>query len=57
MTKESGTVRATIFGYGAPVSDVEAVTLLNKAWGMPDDRVMEQFEIIDITPEEVLRKR
>lgn len=57
MAKESGTVRATIFGYGAPVSDVEAVLLLNKAWGTPEDRRMEQFEIIDITPEEVLRKR
>lgn len=57
MTKESGTVRATIFGYGAPVSDVEAVSLLNDAWGTPDERVMEQFEIIDITPEEVLRER
>lgn len=57
MAKESGTVRATIFGYGAPVSDVEAVSLLNGAWGTPDDRAMEQFEVIDITPEDVLRER
>lgn len=57
LSKESGTVRATIFGYGAPVSDVEAVSLLNNAWGTPDDRAMEQFEIIDIVPEEELRKR
>ncbi|GAB2538938.1 hypothetical protein [Spirosoma aerophilum] len=52
LSKDSGTVRATIFGYGAPVSDVEAVKLLNYAWGTPDDRAMEQFEVIDITPEE-----
>lgn len=57
LSKESGTVRATIFGYGAPVSDVEAVSLLNNAWGSPEERAMEQFEIIDITPEEELRRR
>jgi len=57
LTKKSGTVRATIFGYGAPVSDVEAVSLLNNAWGTPDDRAMEQFEIIDITPEDELVER
>ena len=57
LSKESGTVRATIFGYGAPVSDVEAVSLLNNAWGTSDERAMEQFEIIDITPEEQLRER
>ena len=57
LSKESGTVRATIFGYGAPVSDVEAVSLLNKAWGTPEKRAMEQFEIIDITPEKELVKR
>ncbi len=57
LSKDSGTVRATIFGYGAPVSDVEAVSLLNNAWGTPDDRNMEQFEVIDITPEDELRKR
>lgn len=55
--KDRGTVRATIFGYGAPVSDVEAVSLLNNAWGKPDERSMEQFEIIDITSEEELRNR
>ena len=57
LGKESGTVRATIFGYGAPVSDVEAVSLLNGAWGTPDEREMEQFEVIDITPEDILRNR
>jgi len=57
LRKDSGSVRATIFGYGAPVSDVEAVDLLNKAWGTPDDRPMEQFEIIDVVPEEELQQR
>lgn len=57
MSKDSGTVRATIFGYGAPMTDVEAVSLLNNSWGTPDDRDMEQFEVIDITPEKELRKR
>lgn len=57
MSKDSPTVRATIFGYGAPVSDVEAVSLLNAAWGTPEQRVMEQFEVIDITAEDILRQR
>ena len=57
LAKGSGSVRATIFGYGAPVSDVEAVSLLNRAWGTPDDRPMEQFEIIDVVAEEELRQR
>jgi hypothetical protein len=49
--------RSTIFGFGAPVTDVEAVTLLNDAWGTGNDRVMEQFEIIDISPEDELRDK
>lgn len=57
LNKQSGAVRATIFGYGAPVSDVEAVSLLNNAWGTPEERVMEQFEIIDISSEKELRQR
>ena len=57
LSKKSSTVRATIFGYSAPETDVEAVTLLNDAWGNPDDRAMEQFEIIDIVPEKELRNR
>jgi hypothetical protein len=38
------TKRVTIFGYGAPATDVEAVKLLIDAWGTPDKRNMEQFE-------------
>jgi hypothetical protein len=51
------TLRTTIFGYGAPQSDVEAVKLLNEAWGTPEDRNMEQFEIIDIRPEEEVKNQ
>ncbi|NCC22577.1 MAG: hypothetical protein EOM26_08950 [Alphaproteobacteria bacterium] len=38
----------TIFGYGAPSSDLEAVDLMKKAWGHTYDRALEQTEIIDI---------
>jgi hypothetical protein len=52
-----GAKRFTIFGYGAPVTDVEAVDLMGSAWGDPRQRSMEQIEIIDIQPEEVLADR
>lgn len=57
LEKENKTVRTTIYGYGAPASDVEAVSLLNKAWGTPDERDMEQFEVIDVVKEKELRER
>lgn len=38
----------TIFGYGAPPFDIEAIRLLKKAWGNPENRPFEQTEIIDI---------
>lgn len=44
----------TIFGYGAPQSDVEAVRLLKNAWGNVNDRDMEQIEIIDVKDEDEL---
>lgn len=46
------TWRITIFGYSAPVSDKAAIELMSSAWGSTNDRNMEQFEIIDIRPEE-----
>jgi hypothetical protein len=46
----------TIFGYGAPTSDVRAIELLKCAWGSTEERCMEQFEIIDIRDEEDLRE-
>jgi len=50
------TKRLTIFGYGAPKSDIEAVQLLNDAWGTSESRNMEQVEIIDIRPEEEIKE-
>lgn len=49
--------RFTIFGYGAPMTDVEAVDLMSSAWGDPRQRNMEQIEIIDIQPQEILAER
>jgi len=44
----------TIFGYGAPQSDVSAIDLLKSAWGDVNQREMEQTEIIDIRNEDDL---
>jgi hypothetical protein len=38
----------TIFGYGAPDSDKDAIELFRKAWGDSEDRSMEQIEIINL---------
>lgn len=47
----------TIFGYSAPSSDKEAVSLLKKAWGNLDARQLEEVSIIDIVDEkEILDK-
>jgi hypothetical protein len=45
----------TVFGYGAPSSDHDAIALLSRAWGSPNDRQFEQFDIIDIRPAQELR--
>jgi hypothetical protein len=44
----------TIFGYGAPQSDVSAIGLMKSAWGDVNLREMEQTEIIDIKDEDDL---
>lgn len=46
--------RLTVFGYSAPSTDVEAIKALKKAWEASGKRNMEQFEIIDIRPEDEL---
>lgn len=46
----------TIFGYGAPASDVEAVKLMKDAWGPIEKREFEEIELIDIKDEETLRQ-
>jgi hypothetical protein len=40
----------TIFGYSAPASDKDAVSIMQQAWGSPEKRQFEAFEIIDIKP-------
>jgi len=47
----------TIFGCGAPTSDIEAVDLLSKGWGDKYERNMEQFEGIDKIDEDALCER
>jgi|SRR5690554_943813 len=49
---DSNTKVFTIFGYGAPVTDVEAIDLLSSSWGSPDSRNMEQVEMINVESEE-----
>ncbi|WGE70554.1 hypothetical protein NYR79_06730 [Actinobacillus equuli subsp. haemolyticus] len=44
----------TVFGYSAPVTDIEAISLLKESWGSIDDRNLEEFEFIDIRPEDEL---
>jgi hypothetical protein len=46
----------TIFGYGAPTTDLEAVGMLNSAWDKAN-RFIERTEIIDIKDKEVLWKQ
>ena len=47
----------TIFGYSAPVTDVEAKRLMTQAWGKAGQRELEQIEIIDILSKHELRDR
>jgi hypothetical protein len=44
----------TIFGYGAPTTDVEAIRLMREAWGPPATRNFEQIEIVDLKNAEIL---
>jgi hypothetical protein len=46
----------TIFGYGAPTTDKEAVDILNDAWDK-SKRLIERTEIIDVKEKEVLWKQ
>lgn len=43
--------RMTIFGYSAPKTDIEAIEILKEAWGSTNNRNLEDFEFIDIRPE------
>ncbi|NNE47779.1 MAG: hypothetical protein HKN37_14085 [Rhodothermales bacterium] len=44
----------TIFGYGAPSSDVEAIALMQDGWGDPSTRNLEEIEIIDLKDSDTL---
>lgn len=47
----------SIYGYSAPVTDVEAKSLMKKVWGEPEtDRYMEEVEIINIASIEEVDK-
>jgi hypothetical protein len=46
----------TIFGYGAPTTDKEAVDVMKNEWDK-DNRLIERTEIIDIKDKEVLWKQ
>lgn len=50
--KECNTHNVTIFGYSAPVSDIEAISMMKDAWGDVYERNLEQFEFIDIREED-----
>ena len=43
----------TVFGYGAPTTDVEAIKLFKSAWGEVEDRSLEEFEFINLESEEI----
>ena len=47
----------TIFGYGAPDSDTDAVKLLRRAWFAQGKRTLEHVEIIDTAPQTLLHHR
>lgn len=42
----------TVFGYGAPSTDTEAIKLFKDAWGDLDNRQLEEFQFINIEDEE-----
>jgi len=49
--------RVTIFGYGAPDTDVEAIDLMSEFWSGVKLRDDEQIEVIDTQPGDFLRQR
>lgn len=46
----------TIFGYSAPETDVDAVSLLRDGWGGNEKRQLEEIELVNVTPEDQLLK-
>ena len=54
--RDDSTWRITIFGYSAPTSDSAAIELMSEAWGTTEERNVEQFEMIDVRPEDEVKK-
>jgi hypothetical protein len=49
--------RVTIFGYSAPMTDIEAISIMKEAWGLPEkNQRVTRFEIIDIQSKAKLTK-
>lgn len=46
----------TVFGYGAPATDVEAVDLLLRGWGQNPTFELAEVQIVDIRPGDDLKK-
>ncbi|MCZ6802847.1 MAG: hypothetical protein O7D86_02640 [Proteobacteria bacterium] len=44
----------TIFGYGAPSTDIKAIEVMKNAWKKESNREIENIQIIDIKPREQL---
>jgi hypothetical protein len=48
----------TVFGYSAPKTDKEAMAILTDAWrGVPQDRLFERVEIVDVRDKEELAQQ
>jgi hypothetical protein len=45
----------TIFGYGGPKTDQEAIDAMSDAWGAPSERVLEETDFITLQPREEVR--
>ncbi|MBL8300274.1 MAG: hypothetical protein JNN30_18210 [Rhodanobacteraceae bacterium] len=52
-----GAFTMTVFGYGAPQSDADAVELLRSSWLEKNEREMEHVHIIDLADDDVLHER
>lgn len=46
----------TIFGYGGPKTDQEAIDAMSEAWGSPSERVLEETDFITLQPKDEVRE-